>query len=241
MGHDKKGNVNVEMLLFLLPWYLKIHPLQKIHYCPCKAPDESNRTVLRTKNAGLHPSARMHAVCSHSILITAKRLFPSYKATTRAANPKTKPVIAFAVPAAPPSLTGALGVALPVVLETVPLLPGRPPEMVPLDAAPAAVVCAMSVLLSVAATDGDSVISAADEDTSLSAGVEEAGIGPVTEAKVVYKSQVDSAVSVSRALQSMLLVLEASSSELDSLDSASVEAAAVVEGAEVAEAWYPAR
>lgn len=108
--------------------------------------------------------------------------------------------------------------------------------MVPLEAVPAAVVWATSVLLSVAATDGDSVTSAAEEDTSLLAGVEDAGIGPVTEAKVVYKSQVDSAVSVSRALQSKLLVLEASSSELDSLDSAPVEAAAVVEGAEVAEA-----
>lgn len=76
-------------------------------------------------------------------------------------------------------------------------------------------------------------ISMADE-TSLSEaaedGVEEAGIGPVTEASVVYKSQLDSAVSVSKAPQSKLLVVDSSASSV-------LWAAAVVEGAAVSEAW----
>lgn len=40
----KKVNMNGEMLIFLLLWYLKMHPLQKIHYCPARLP--MNRIVL---------------------------------------------------------------------------------------------------------------------------------------------------------------------------------------------------
>ena len=61
-------------------------------------------------------------------------------------------------------------------------------------------------------------------------GVEEAGMGPVTEARGVYKSQLDSAVSVSKAPQSKLLVVGSSASSV-------LCAAAVVEGAAVSEAW----
>ncbi len=77
-------------------------------------------------------------------------------------------------------LMGALGFALAVALEMVPLA-GRPPVVVPLDAAPAAaVVCATSVLLSEVSglEAGEDVISASDVAV-------EAGIGPVADPRVV--------------------------------------------------------
>jgi hypothetical protein len=130
-----------------------------------------------------------------------------------------------------------------VPLETVPLLAGRPDETVPLlGALPAAVVCATRVLLSgrseeasVIAVTGEeaSVIVVTGEESTIVV-IEEVGsasevdgrsvMGPVAEARVVPRSQVEIAVSVSRALQSKLLELEASTS-------------AVVDGAAVADAW----
>ena len=129
-------------------------------------------------------------------------------------------------------------------LETVPLLAGRPDETVPLfGALPAAVVCATRVLLSgrseeasaiVVAGEEASVMVVTGEEESTIVVIEEVGsasevegrsvMGPVAEARVVPRSQVEMAVSVSRALQSKLLEVDSSAS-------------AVVVGTAVADAW----
>jgi hypothetical protein len=178
-----------------------------------------------------------------------------YKRATNPARPIIKPALpthALADLATPLSLTGALGEAVP--LDTVPLVPGRPEVTVPLlGALPAAVVCATRVLATedrmleteeasvivaveeeasvITTAEGEaSVIAAAEEVASASDAVGESVIGPVAEPRVVKRSQLDTAVSVSRALQSTLLELDGSASEV-------VWASAVVEGAAVADAW----
>lgn len=147
------------------------------------------------------------------------RVLAAYKAATKAPRPIANPALPtqlLGIPAAPLSLIRALGVAVP--FEMVPLLPGRKEEYVPLEAG---VVWATSELLcEVAASVAEAglVATSTADETSLSKaaerGVEEAGIGSVTEARVVYKSQLDSAVSVSKAPQSKLLVVDFSASSV---------------------------
>lgn len=86
-----------------------------------------SRPVSRESNA-LH----LFGIAVLILIILSKinlHTLPAYKAATRALKPITRPalqtqLLTFA--AAPLSLTGALGVAVP--FEMVPLFPGRPEE-----------------------------------------------------------------------------------------------------------------